>query len=114
MVFFPTLSKPPRLQDTIAVERWFRQVWQSVTLLSRGKANVTTTVTLTPDQTTTILKDPRIGRESFIQFQPLTASAAAAFSAEPFYVSSQTNGMMTVSHASSPETDRAFRVLIVG
>lgn len=77
-----------------------------------GKMNVTTTVTLTANATTTTLTDPRIGATSHIGLSPLTESAATAMTS--LYVSARGKGTATLTHDAAIATDRDFSVLIIG
>lgn len=89
-----------------------RRIVEAVNNLLRGKMNVVTTVTLTAGATTTTLTDSRIGGDSHISLEPLTANAAAAHAA--LYVSAKTKGSATLTHASSANVDQTFSVLIIG
>lgn len=81
-------------------------------LLLQGKLNSVIQVTLTANAATTTVTDKRIGANTWIGFSPLTANAAAAQSG--LYVSSQTNGSATLTHANNAQSDRTFNVLLIG
>lgn len=78
----------------------------------QGKLNCVLDVTLTASATSTILTDPRIGPFSFISFMPLTAHALAAL--PNLWCNPSVAGSVTVNHASSANSDMAFRVAILG
>lgn len=89
-----------------------RQIARLANSLLQGKTNNVVQVTLSPSSTTTTLTDKRIGANTGIFFFALTANAATALSG--LYVSSQSNGTATLTHASAATTDRTFNVLLVG
>lgn len=89
-----------------------RKIVAVVTQLLAGKMNAVTSVTLTANSTTTTLTDARIGGGTYIGLSPVTASAAVALSIT--YVSAKAKGSATLTHDSTPETDRTFDVLLIG
>lgn len=95
-----------------------RRIARAVNGLLQGKMNAVTTVTLTANAATTTLTDARITANSFIGFMPTTANAAAALSG--LYVSAQVSanglaaGYATLNHANNAQTDKTFKVLIIG
>ena len=101
------------VQEVIADEKEHRrQIARLANSLLQGKTNNVVQVTLTPSATTTTLTDKRIGANTGVFFSPLTANAAAALSG--LYVSAQTNGSATLTHANTATTDRTFNALLVG
>lgn len=99
------LSTTPTPRDIAAV----------VNRINSGKINAVDSVTIDPTGaggTSTTLTDPRIGPVSYIGLEPLTANAAAARAGT--YVSAQTNGSATITHAGAATTDRTFRFLVIG
>lgn len=76
-----------------------------------GKMNVTGEVTLTNSVTSTVVFDIRVGAESLIVFQPITADAATELAAGGMYVSSQGKQTFTVTHANDT-TLRTFRYAV--
>ncbi len=76
-----------------------------------GKLNVTGEVTLTNSATSTVVTDIRVGADSLIVFQPITADAATELAAGSMYVSSQGKQTFTVTHASDTTT-RTFRFAV--
>jgi hypothetical protein len=89
-----------------------RQIAQAVNQQLTGKLNATLQVTLTPSSVTTVVTDKRIGANTFFGFCPLSANAAGALSG--LYVSSQSNGTATLTHANTATVDRTFNVLLIG
>lgn len=80
-----------------------------------GRLNVVLKVTLTASAGTTTVTDPRIGPQSHISLAcPLTAHAAEEIAAGGFYVSAQTKGSATLTHANNAQTDRTFNFAIFG
>lgn len=89
-----------------------RKIARTANLALGGKLNATVQVTLTANSATTTVTDARIGANTFIGFQAMTANAAAALSG--LYVSSQKNGSATLTHANNVQSDRTFNVLLIG
>ncbi len=105
-------GSPSSLREA-ASERWLRRIVDVVNSSLRGKLNVTFTVTLNANATSTIIKDARIGAFSALIFTPLTANAAAEQAAGGLYVSEQQTGRATVEHTNSVQSDRVFRIVIL-
>jgi len=101
---------PPQMMANEKEHR--RQIAQALGNALAGKVNAVTEVTLAANVTTTTFTDARIGANTFFGFQPLTANAAGALSG--LYVSSQANGVATLTHSSASSVDRTFRVLLIG
>lgn len=91
-----------------------REVAEIVNLILQGKINATGTVTLTAGAATTVLLDARLSGSSWIYPMPLTANAAAEIGAGTLYFTAQGKGTVTINHANNGQTDREFRVLIIG
>lgn len=98
----PTL---PRGADGRSVEDRINQIIQ-------GKINATKSVTLTANDTTTTITDPRISAASYIGLMPTTATASAAMDA--VYVSARTSGSATLTHDNTADVDRTYVALIIG
>jgi len=82
--------------------------------LADGKLNSTSNVTLTANSTTTVIVDFRVGANSVILLSPITANAATEFASGGMYVSSTGKQTYTITHNNNAQTDRDFRVLVVG
>lgn len=101
------------VQEVIADEKEHRrQIARLANSLLQGKTNNVIQVTLNPSATTTVITDKRIGANTGIFLSPLSANAAGAIAG--LYVSSQTNGSATLTHANTATTDRTFNALLVG
>ena len=87
-------------------------------LAMRGKINALgeRTFTLTANAATSTLTDERLTSDGVVFFDPLTANAAAELAAGTLYVlsASRNNGAWTVTHANNAQTDRDFRILMIG
>jgi predicted lipoprotein with Yx(FWY)xxD motif len=70
-----------------------------------------TTTTFTEDDTPGVEK---VGPESHIDPEPLTANAAAEKAGGSFWVSARDNGTITFTHANNGQTDRTFRCSVTG
>lgn len=91
--------------------QWLPTIARQVNLLLGGKMNATNAVTLTANDTSTLLYDSRIGFYSHVSLEPQTASAATARAG--VWIESMT-GVATIHHASAADTDQTFSVLIIG
>ena len=89
-----------------------RKIAETVNRAMQGKLNNTGAVTLTANQTTTVVADLRAGPDSTIGFMPITANAAAAIGG--MYVSSRGNETFTITHANNAQTDRNFKYSVTG
>ena len=92
---------------------WFAAVADRVNRLLNGRINVSDvlTVTLRPNETTTMLVDSRIGFFSHISLEPVTASAAVA-KASLWYETA--GGSATLNHASDAAGDQHFSYAVLG
>jgi hypothetical protein len=81
-----------------------------------GCINSTTSITLTANAASTTLTDPNLTPEKFVNWDPLTANAAAELAAGTMYVltANRGAGSWTVTHANNAQVDRTFKVLIIG
>lgn len=75
-----------------------------------GKLNSVLDVTLRANETTTTVIDVRISIDSYIGLQPLTSTARASGT----YVSLQGDQTLTLTHNNTADTDKTFRLLIIG
>jgi hypothetical protein len=84
--------------------------------ISRGRTNNVLTVTLAANADSTTVTDARIAYCSALLFSPTTASAAAEIGAGTLYVSEtgRVNGSVVISHANNAQTDRTFKMVVVG
>jgi hypothetical protein len=103
---FPSPSRATPLEQTNSI----------VERINRGKVNASIDATLTANAATTTLVDARFASTSVLLFDPLTAHAATELAAGTMYVlaANRTNGSATITHANNAQTDRTFRVLIIG
>ena len=88
-----------------------RQIAAAVNRIMQGHINSTLFVTLTPSSTQTVVTDSRVSPQTCVTLHPQTAHAAAAL-ATTFVVCG--NGILTINHASSAQTDRTFTLGMVG
>lgn len=79
-----------------------------------GKLNVCVDVTLTANAASTTVTDARIRESSGLYLMPTTANAAAALGTTYISDSGRTHGSVTITHANNAQTDRTFRVAILG
>jgi len=93
-----------------------RSLDEQLRRINQGKINAITTVTLTANAATTVLTDARLAVGGFVEFDPLTANAATEKAAGTIYVleANRVKGAYTITHANNAQTDRKFRVLLIG
>lgn len=94
---------------------WLGKMREVVNNILLGKMNVTLDVTLAPNAASTVVSDPRIGAGSLISLaMPLTANAAAERANGTAIVASRGKQTATITHANNAQTDRNFRLAIIG
>ena len=81
---------------------------------SHGKTNNVIDATLTENTTTTTITDARIGATTALLFMPKTANAAAIVDTVYVADSGRVNGSAVVTHANDANTDKDFKVILVG
>lgn len=91
---------------------WLRQVALAVNLLIDGRSNAIGDVTLMANQTTTIITDLRVGKDSRILLMPITANAAGTLTTT--YVSAVGKQTFTITHTNNTQTDKTFKYAIIG
>ena len=92
-----------------------RKIAEKANQALQGKLLNVGEVTLTANVTTTTLTDERIGTESYVGLDhATTANAAAEKGNGTMYISSQTSGSVTITHANNAQTDRTFKYIVVG
>lgn len=103
---FPGLSRNPTPE----------QASQVVSRINRGKFNATVDVTLTANAASTTIADARLANTSALVLDPMTAQAATELAAGTVYVlaANRSNGSCVITHANNAQTDRTFRLLIIG
>ncbi len=81
-----------------------------------GRTNNVLDVTLTASAASTTVTDARIGVNTVLLFMPTTANASAEIGAGTIYVgqSGRVNGSVAITHANNSQTDRTFKVVLVG
>jgi hypothetical protein len=87
------------------------QLVEAINAILRGRSNAVGTVTLTANDTSTVINDPRISNDSAILLQPTTANAAGALGTTYIAV---VNGMATINHANAVSVDRIFKYVVHG
>lgn len=91
-----------------------REAARRINEVLQGRQNVALEATLTASVASTTIKDARLSEQSIVEFMPLTANAALEKAAGTLWVSAQLAGECTVTHANNAQTDRTFRILILG
>lgn len=106
----PTYSPVPNAQSQYDVA-WASRIVAAVNLLI-GKLNGTADLTLDANAASTLFSHPRLSAFSTLTFMPTTANAATAKGT--IYVTGQNNGVATINHANTADTDKTFKVMIHG
>lgn len=101
------------------VVRHLGELARAVNLLGEGKSGNVLTVTLTANSaTTTVVTQAgvRIGPNSAFHFDPMTANARTELgSGQPYATTSdRLIGQVTFNHTNNAQTDRTFRVTVIG
>jgi hypothetical protein len=102
--------------DLDDAEQHRRQIAQSVNLLMGGKGNNVIDVTLAASAASTTVTDARIGVNTVCLLMPTTANASAEIGNGTVYVAlaSRVNGAVAITHANNSQTDRVFKLVLVG
>ena len=84
--------------------------------VNQGKINVTIGVILAASAASTVVTDAHASVNSAIVFDPMTANAVSELAAGTCYIkeADRANGSFTITHANNSQTDRKFRILIIG
>lgn len=93
-----------------------RQIASVVNRSLQGKIACTGTLTLLPNVAATYLRDDRLTAASWVEFDPLTATAAAEKYGGTLLVfaDNRQDGQWLISHADDPADDRTFRYSVLG
>lgn len=98
--------------------QWYFPLASKINQIMQGKTNNIGTLTLTPNVTSTVitLAKGQIGEDTYINFQPTTANAAAELAAGGMYESARSvaNSTFTITHANAASADRTFRYVLIG
>jgi hypothetical protein len=81
-----------------------------------GRLNTVGLFTLTANVATSTLTDARISIDSTVVLVPTTANASAEIGAGTIYQSEtgRVNGTAVFTHANNAQTDRTYRIVIIG
>ncbi len=107
---------PAPVINTEDEESHRREISQSVNSILTGKTNNILDLTLTASAASTTITDARIGVNTALFFSPTTANASAEIGAGTIYVltTNRVNGSVAVTHANNSQTDRVFKVALIG
>jgi hypothetical protein len=105
------LHFPPPPNDPFS-----RRMYEVLQQIRSGKLEVVAEVTLTASAASTTITDIRISPQSVIVWHPRTANAAAELAAGTMYITDANmgSGTATITHANNAQTDRDFRLAIIG
>lgn len=109
-------AKPPIPTTGTNWQEWLLKVSRAANDMRSGKMNTGGTFTLTASVASTTLTDSRISVDSTVVLVPTTANAAAELGNGTLYMSEsgRVNGSIVVTHANNAQTDRTFRIVIIG
>lgn len=96
--------------DTVNV----RQIVAAIRDIFRLRLDAAGEVTLTINVASTAVTDIRVGTNSAVVLQPVTAVAATEQGNGTVYVSATANGSFTVTHANNATAGRTFRYIVMG
>lgn len=113
---YPHGSPPSDFREWTSLNRWLRNFWDAFNNVRRGKTDNVTEITLAANAASTTLEHPLLAPESFVDFDPQTANAAAELGAGTLYVAAADRGAGSweLTHANNANADRTFKVVIVG
>lgn len=118
MAIQPFLHLPPpaAFRSFVEITTYLRRLLDSLKTMGRGKIECVAEITLTANAASSVLSDIRISKQSVLAFHPRTANAAAELAAGTMYVTDANmgSGTATITHANNAQTDRDFRVAIIG
>ena len=101
-----------------SVEEIIRKISGAINQADDGNLAVNGEFTCTPNQSTTVVKNYKVGIDSVILFMPLTENAAQELHTHHMYVTeadiSVLNNQFTVNHRNNTQTDRHFRYIVIG
>lgn len=89
-----------------------RELIEAMKQLTAGRGNYVVTVTLTPGATSTTIANQNFNAAGMVVLCPMTANAALALATT--YPSSIAGGTVTLAHANNAQTDRTFRMAVLG
>ncbi len=105
---------PGSIQFFQQVIGYLGRLREVVNNLLLGKLNATLDITLSAGAAATTVNDPRIGGSSSIQLMALSANAAAEIGNGTIWWGVPGNQTVTLNHANNAQTDRSFRLTIIG
>lgn len=100
---------PPKDLDDERKHR--REIASSLFRISDGKTNNVLDVTLNANSATTTVVDARIGANTAALCVPVTANAAVI---DMPWRSDALNGTLTLNHANNANTDKTFKLILIG
>ena len=117
---FPIAKKATAVKELGALTRLFDYAIDRLNATIGGKLNALNNpdfpFTLTAGAASTVLTDDRLGIDSVVIWDPVTANAATELAAGTMYTleANRSNGSWTVTHANNAQTDRTFNYCILG
>lgn len=113
---FLHLPPPAPFRSFSEVTSYVRRIHEALFQAKRGKLECVTELTLTANDTETVLNYKGLSPQSVVLFDPKTANAAAELAAGTLYVltADRGNDQWTVTHANDASTDRSFQIAVIG
>lgn len=113
---YPHGQQPRGIRDWPHLETYLRGHWDAFETVRKGKLDCIGEVTLTAGAASTTYQHHLLAAGGYIGFDPLSANAAAELAAGTMYVleANRSTGSYVITHANNGQTDRKFRVAILG
>lgn len=102
--------------DLPSIRQYAQGISAACNRINTGKMNVAFDVTLDAGGAETVVTDSRLTSFSAALFDPMTANAAAELAAGTIYVleADRRSGEWIITHANNAQTDRRFRMVVLG
>lgn len=109
-------KQPVPIIGDVKTPEWLTKVATKINEILRGRVNTGGLFTLTANVASTTLIDDRVSVDSTVALVPTTANAAAELGNGTLYMleAGRVNGRIVVTHANNAQTDRIYRLIIIG
>jgi hypothetical protein len=109
-------AKPPVPETGSDWKEWLLKCSRAINGILKGQLNTGGLVTLSANVASTTITDARISVDSTFVLVPTTANAAAELGAGTLYMSEtgRVNGAIVITHANNAQTDRTYRIVVLG
>jgi hypothetical protein len=113
---FQHLQPPPSFSNLTDITVYARKLYDALFRVMQGKTQNVLEITLTAGVATTTVIDSRISIQSYIDFAPRTANAAAEKANGTMYIldANRASGSVVITHANNAQVDRNFFMVVIG